>query len=346
MIDLKSDLMNMPTEEMWEAMRKAETGGWVVDRQDANVQRLEKRAAEMMGKEDALFILTGRMACLVALMTHCERGHQVILEKDSHILWAEEWGLAYICGLYPRLIEGHRGVMDIKDVEGALTEYRFNHLPTTDLVCIENTHNMAGGTVVSIKRTEELCEVAHRHGAQVFIDGARIFHAAIALGAKPKDLVAPADSVMFSLVKGLSAPGGVLLCGKAEFIRKAHLNLGRIGANAFHRAGLLAAAGMVAIEKMVDQLRDHQRRAKSFARALHQIKGVGVDLESVQTNIVMADISASGLSSDEFLSRLLKKGVRGHRFTPTMIRFTFHRLIMDEDVGVAAGAVQAVMEKN
>jgi len=343
MIDLKSDLMNMPTEEMWEAMRNAETGGWVIDREDANVQRLEKRAAEMMGKEDALFVLTGRMACLVALMTHCERGHQIILEKDSHILWSQEWGLAFICGLYPRLVGGHRGVMDPKDVEAAVSEYRFNHLPKTDLVCIENTHNMAGGTVVSLKQSEELSEVAHRHGAQVFIDGARIFHAAIALGVKPKDLVAPADSVMFSLIKGLSAPGGVLLCGKSEFIKKAHINLGRIGANAFHRAGILAAAGMVALEKMVNQLRDHQRRAKSFAQALHQIEGVGVDLESVQTNIVMADISASGLSSDEFLRRLLKKGVRGHRFTPKMIRFTFHRLITDEDVQTGVAAVQAVM---
>jgi threonine aldolase len=344
MIDLKSDLMNMPTEEMWEAMRNAESGGWVIDREDPNVQRLEQMAAEMMGKEDALFVLTGRMACLIALMTHCERGHQVILEKDAHILWAQEWGLAYICGLYPRLVEGHRGVMDPKDVEAAISEYRFNHLPKTDLVCIENTHNMAGGTVVSLKRTEELCEVAHRHGAKAFIDGARIFHAAIALGVKAKDLVAPADSVMFSLIKGLSAPGGVLLCGTREFVRQAHLNLGRIGANAFHRAGILAAAGIVALEKMVDRLQEDQRRAKAFASSLHQIKGVGVDLDSVQTNIVMADISASGLSSDEFLKRLMKQGVRAHRFTPKMIRFTFQRQISDGDVGAAAKAVQDVME--
>lgn len=345
-IDLKTDLMSLPTEEMWEAMRKVKPGGWVIDREDPDVERLEKMGADMMGKEDALFVLTGRMACLIALMTHCERGHQVILEKDAHILWAQEWGLAYIGGLFHRVVEGNRGVMDPIDVEAAVSEYRFNHLPTTDLVCIENTHNMAGGTVVSLKQTEELCEVAHRHGAEVFIDGARIFHAAIALGVKPKDLVAPADSVMFSLIKGLSAPGGVLLCGKSEFIKKAHVNLGKFGANAFHRAGILAAAGMVALEKMVEQLRDHQRRAKLFAQALTQIKGVEVDLESVQTNIVMADISASGLSSDEFLSRLLKNGVRGHRFTPTTIRFTFHRLITDEDVQTAAGAVQTVMEKN
>jgi threonine aldolase len=344
MIDLKSDLMNMPTEEMWEAMRNAETGGWVVDREDANVQRLEKRAAEMMGKEDALFVLTGRMACLVALMTHCERGHQIIFEKDAHILWSQEWGLAYICGLYPRVIEGQRGVMDPQDVEAAISEYRFHHLPTTDLVCLENTHNMAGGTVISLRQTEALCEAAHRHRAKVFIDGARIFHAAIALGVKPKDLVAPADSVMFSLIKGLSAPGGVLLCGTSEFIRKAHVNLGRIGAHAFHRAGILAAAGIVALEKMVDRLREDQQRAKAFALALHQIKGVGVDLDTVQTNIVMVDISSSGLSSDEFLDRLLKREVRALRYTPEMLRFTFHRQISDGDVQTAARAVQTVME--
>jgi len=344
MIDLKSDIMNMPTEEMWEAMRNAEVGGWVIDREDPNVQRLERMGAEMMGKEEALFVLTGRMACLVVLMTHCERGHQVILEKDSHIVWSQEWGLAYICGLYPRLVEGYKGVMDPKEVEAAITEYRANHLPTTDLVCIENTHNMAGGTVISLEQTEQLCEVAHRHGAKVFIDGARIFHAAIALRVKAKDLVAPADTVMFSLVKGLSAPGGTLLCGTAEFIKKAHINLGRIGAHAFHRAGILAAAGVVALEKMVDRLADDQRRAKEFARRLHQIEGLKVDLASVQTNIVMADISASGMHSDEFLNRLFKRGVRVHRFTPEIIRFTFHRQISDEDVWTAVEAVRAVIE--
>jgi threonine aldolase len=284
------------------------------------------------------------MACLVALMTHCERGHQVILEKDSHILWSQEWGLAYICGLYPRLVEGYKGAMDPKDVEIAITEYRFNHLPGTDLVCLENTHNMAGGVVLTLKQTEELCEVAHRHGAKVFIDGARIFHAAVALGVKPKDLVAPADSVMFSLIKGLSAPGGALLCGSAEFIEKAHVSLSRLGGHAFHRAGILAAAGIVALEKMVDRLGEDQRRAKAFAKALAQIKGVGIDLASVQTNIVMADISASGLSSHEFLNRLLEREVRAHRFIPKMIRFTFHRQITDEDVKKAVEAVRAVME--
>jgi threonine aldolase len=343
MIDLKSDVVSLPTEEMWEAMRKVRPGGWVMSREDPDVQRLEKMGAEMMGKEDALFTLTGSMACLIAMITHCERGHQVLLEKDSHILWSQEWGLAYIGSLFPRVIEGCRGIMDPEDVEVAIRECRFNHLPVTDLLCLENTHNMAGGTVLSPKQTESLCEVAHRCGAQVFIDGARILHAAVALGVKPEKLAGPADSVMFSLIKGLSAPGGALLCGSRDFIKKAHLNLGRIGANAFHRAGILAAAGRVALETMVDRLRDDQRRAKAFAGALAQIKGVIVDLESVQTNIVMAEISASGMNSDEFLGRLLREMVRGHRFSSTMVRFTFHHLITDEDVGKAAKAVQEVM---
>lgn len=215
--------------------------------------------------------------------------------------------------------------MDPKDVEAAIIESRFKHMPVTDLVCLQNTHNMAGGTVLTLKQTEELCEVAHHHGASVFIDGARIFHAAIALGMKAAELVAPADAVMFSLIKGLSAPGGVLLCGSADFIKKAHINRARIGTHAFHRAGMLAAAGMVALEKMVDRLGEDQRRAKGFAKALQQIDRVSVDLSSIQTNIVMTDISASGLHSDEFLNRLLQKGVRAHRFTSERIRFTFHR---------------------
>jgi threonine aldolase len=148
MINLQSDLVNRPTDEMWHAMRETEFG-WVADRDDFSVNRLENKAAELMGKEAALFILTGRMACLIALMTLCKRGNQVILEKNSHIAWSQERGLAYICGLYPRLIEGKSGIIDPDDVEAAITESRFKNVPPTDLVCLENTHNMAGGAVIT-----------------------------------------------------------------------------------------------------------------------------------------------------------------------------------------------------
>jgi threonine aldolase len=314
-----------------------------VDREDSSVNSLEEMAAKIMGTEAALFVLTGRMACLVVLMTYCERGNQVILEKNSHIAWAQEWGLSYVCGLYPRLVEGKAGVIDPTDLEAAISESRFKHVPPTDLVCLENTHNMSGGTVLTVKQTKELSEIAHRHGAKVFIDGCRIFHAAAALGVKPAELVAPADVVVFSLIKGLCGPGGALICGSAKDIERAYINLKRIGAASFHRAGMLAAAGIIAIETMVERLRDDIRRAKDFAISLSEIEGVIIDLDSVQTNIVMADISASGLDSGEFLGRLQHRGVRAHQFTPEIVRFTFHRHITDDDVDTAVEKVRQVM---
>lgn len=342
MINLQSDSMNIPTDEMWDAMRNTKFG-WVVDREDSSVNRLEEMAAKIMGTEAALFVLTGRMACLVVLMSYCERGNQVILEKDSHIAWAQEWGLSYVCGLYPRLVVGKAGVMDPADLEAAITESRFKHVPHTDLVCLENTHNMAGGTILSVKQTKELCKIANRHGARVFIDGCRIFHAASALGVKPAQLVSPADVVVFSLIKGLCGPGGALICGCAEDIERAYLNLKRIGAASFYRAGMLATAGIIALETMVERLRDDIWRAKDFAKSLSEIEGVIINLDSVQTNIVMADISASGLDSGEFLKRLHQLGVRAHQYTPEIVRFIFHRHITDDDVDTAVEMVRQVM---
>jgi len=197
---------------------------------------------------------------------------------------------------------------------------------------------------LTVKQTEKLCEIAHRYNAHVFIDGARIFYAAAALGVKPSELVAPADAVMFSLIKGLSGPAGAILCGSADAMERAYINLRRIGAASFHRAGMCAAAGIIALETMVDRLREDIRRAKEFAKMLTEIDGVIVDLEKVQTNIVMADISASGLRSSEFLARLLEHGVKAHQYTDKVIRFTFHRHITDEDVVNAVEAVRKVMQ--
>ncbi|MCL5104645.1 MAG: aminotransferase class I/II-fold pyridoxal phosphate-dependent enzyme [Armatimonadetes bacterium] len=342
MIDFKSDIINEPTDAMWDAMRAAKPD-WIIDRQDPSVNRLEEMAARLMGKEAALLVLTGRMANLVALMTFAERGHQVIVEKNSHIAWSEEWGISYIGGLYPRLVEGRAGVMDPADVEAAITDNRFNHIPVTDLVCLENTHNMAGGTVTSLEQTKALCDVAHRHGASVFIDGARILHAAFAFNVTPAELVAPADAVVFSLIKGLCAPAGAMLCGSTKDIERAYVNLKRLGAWSFHKAGILAAAGIVALETMVDRLRDDQRRAKQFANELNEMPGISVDLASVQTNIVMADISQTGLTTDEFLARLLERGVRGHRLTEQIARFTFHRHITDDGVEIALKVIREVV---
>jgi threonine aldolase len=342
MIDLQSDLVNLPTDEMWHAMRQADLS-WAVGRDNQSVNRLEKKAAELMGKESALFILTGRMACLIALMSLCERGNQVILEKNSHIAWSQERGLAYICGLYPRLVDGDAGVMNPEEIEAVISESRFKNTPPTDLLCLENTHNMGGGTVLTHHHTKLLCDVAHRHGAKVFIDGCRIFYAAAALETEPSKLVASADAVVFSLIKGICGHGGALLCGTTSDIESAYLNLKRIGAASFHRAGMLAASGLVALDTMVNRLKEDIYRAKSFAEQLNEITGIKVNLKSVQTNIVMADISESGFVSREFIARLKEKEVLAHQLTPKIIRFTFHRHISDNDVDKALNIIGKIV---
>ena len=343
-LNFQSDLVNMPTEDMWVAMREAKPG-WAIGREDSSVNRLEEVASCMMGKESALFVPTGRMATLVGLMTLCGRGNQVILEEESHIVWSQEWGVSYICGAYPRLIKGKMGAMEPADVEAAIEESRFKHRPTTDVVCLENTHNMAGGTVLSLEQTNSLCDVAHKHDARVLLDGARIFYAAIALKLEPAKLVKNCDIVTFNLTKGLSAPAGALICGDKQVIEEAYHSLGRIGGNSFHKAGILAAAGIIALETMVDRLAEDQVRAKQFAQQLSQISGIKVDMKAVQTNIVMADISGTRLNSDEFLKLNNELGMRASKLTSKTIRFAFHRHITDASVEQALDIIRQIINR-
>ena len=340
-VDLRSDLMALPSEEMWKAMRRAEPG-WVVDREDPQVGQLERMAAELTGKEAALFVPTGRMAGLVAILTCCGRGNQLILGEQSHIVWCEEWGLSYVAGVYPRLLPERKGMMDPDEMEAAITESRFSHVSVTDLVCIENTHTGSGGRVVSLELTEALCEVAHRHGAKVYIDGARILYAAAAQSISVRELVAPADVIVFSLLKGLGAPLGSLLCGPRKVIDRAFINLRRIGGHAVHRAGIFAAAGIVALESELDKLGGDIVRAQEFARAASRIGGLGVDPSAVETNIVMIDVGGTGVESREFLKLLLEHGVRGHPYTDQIARFTFHPRISDADLEHTLAAIRSV----
>ena len=333
--------MVQPTEEMWKAMRSAQPG-WVVDREDPQVSQLEQMAAELTGKEAALFVATGRMAGLLAIMTCCGRGNQLILGEQSHMVWCEEWGLSYVAGAYPRLLPERQGMMDPDEIEAAITESRFSHVPVTDLVCIENTHNSSGGRVVSLELTEAVCAVAHRHGARVYIDGARILYAAAAQGISVKELVAPADVIVFSLIKGLGAPLGALLCGPQKVIDRAFINLRRIGGHAVHRAGIFAAAGIVALESGLDKLGEDLVRAQEFARAVSRIGGLGVDPSAVETNLVMVDIGGTGLESREFLKLLFQHGVRGHSYTDQIARFTFHPQISDADLEHTLAAIRSV----
>jgi len=330
-IDLRSDAITRPTNAMWEAMQQAQLG-WALVHEDASVNELEAYTARLAGKEAALFVPTGSMANLIALMSHTQRGDQVVMEASSHTLWSEEWGFAYVCGLAPRAITGVQGYMEPSQIETAILDQRFSHRPVTRLLCLENTHNTAGGTVLTGRQTAAMAEAARKHGVAVHLDGMRIFNACAALDQPLQTLVEPVDTVTVGLNKGLSAPGGALLCGSTDFIAQSRINLKRLGGQSLHQAGILAAAGLVALKTMRPQLHQDHRRAQQLAHGLAPIPGLHVDLQSVQTNIVMATVDSALMAADEFVGRLARQNIRVSGYSTQTVRFVTHRHITEADI--------------
>ena len=343
-IDLRSDVLAPPTEEMWKAMWEVDLG-WSMLGEDRSVKELEALGAEMLGKEEAIFVPTCSIANLLTLMTLGKRGTQVVLEAKSHIACLEHWNVAYICGLFSRLIEGIHGIMNPVTVDEVISEAKYFGLPGTSVVCLENTHNNAGGTIVTAEQIENIAEIAHKHGASLHLDGARLFNAAAALGVPPNSLVDAVDTVAISLNKGLSAPFGALLCGPKEIIDEARINSHKIGVASIHKDGFLAAAGIVALTKMIDFLIDDNRRAFQLAKRLAQFPGLYVDLERVQTNIILVETTPSGILASEFVTRLAKHNVLvKERVGDYQIRLVTHRLIGDAEVERVVESVAYVFD--
>jgi threonine aldolase len=276
-------------------------------------------------------------------MTLGERGTRVVAESTLHILAAEEGGFAYVCGLIPHAIESRRGVPDPAALDAALAGAQFGHALRTSLICLENSHNNAGGIAVTPEQTAAIAAVARRHAVPVHLDGARLFNAAVALGVPARDLAAPVDTVAISLNKGLSAPVGALLCGPRPAIDTARINLRRLGSGSIHKAGIWAAAGLVALRTMIPQLGDDNRRAAQLAAALAEIPGLRIDRETVQTNIVVAELASADLPASAFVERLAQAGVLALARSPRTVRFVTHRLIGDAEVQRTADAVAAAL---
>jgi threonine aldolase len=281
-IDLRSDTVTQPTPAMREAMYRAEVGDDVFG-EDPTVNRLEQMAAERLGKEAALFVVSGTMGNLVALLTHCGRGDEAILGDCSHTFLFEQGGMAALGGIMPHLVSNQPdGTLRLEDIEGAIREDDA-HFPRTRLVCLENTHNMCNGTPLTAEYTAQVARLARVHGLRVHMDGARIFNAAAALGVDAQELVRDVDSVMFCLSKGLCAPVGSLLCGSADFIAEARRARKVVGGG-MRQAGVLAAAGIVALEEIVPRLEEDHVRARRLAEGLAEIPGV--EVAPVTTNIL------------------------------------------------------------
>lgn len=335
MIDLRSDLCSRPTDEMWAAMREAELG-WATFGEDASVNALCARVAELLGKAAALWVPTCGMANLVALLTFCERGDRVVLESASHVLTSEALGIIEIAGLEPRSLWAADGRMDPDAVAELVAECG------ATLLVLENTHTRAGGTTLSVELTEALTAAARQHDCRVHLDGARLVNAAVALDVPLAELAAPANSVALSLNKGLSAPMGTVLAGSEAVVSRAQLMLRRLGGASVHKAGIPAAAALVALDTTIHGVTDDHRRAQALGARLAAIPRVRLEPETVETNIVLLDVSATGLLAEEFGERLASEGVLAMERDTARLRFVTHRQIGDAEVDAAADAVARV----
>ncbi len=321
--------MTLPTDEMREAMAGAELGDDVFG-EDPTVNRLQSRAAKLLGKEAGLLVTSGTQGNLVSLMAQTTPGEEAIVEESSHLFNNETAGMSRVAGLIPRALPGKYGALSGRQVEEALRP-EDDHFPRSTIVCLENTHNAAGGTAMTPAQTKSVAEVARAKGLKLHIDGARIFNAAVGLGVSASTLVDEADSVTFCLSKGLSCPAGSVVVGSSEFIGEARRARKVLGGG-MRQAGVLAAAGLVALETMIPRLAEDHENARLLAEGIDRIGAVDIDLKSVQTNIVIFDVAPLGVSSSEFASTLEKKGLKVTTKGRTRVRCVTHRGIGSGDV--------------
>ena len=327
-IDLRSDTVTLPTEAMLRAMSSAPLGDDVFG-DDPTVQRLEETAAERLGKEAAIFVASGTMGNLLGVLVNARSGQEIIAEAFSHLFLNEAAGASVVGGVQVRQVPTDRGVLAPEQILAALRPRNDVHQPLSAAVVIENTHNRHGGLAWPLEDLRRAGETAHAHGLAVHMDGARIFNAAIATGASARDVAEVADTVTFCLSKGLSCPVGSLLCGPAGKIAEARRWRKMLGGG-WRQAGVMAAAGLVALDTMVDRLAEDHENARTLAEGLAELPGVDCDLTRVQTDIVFFRLT--GVSSAEFLAACAKLGLRGGASGPALVRFVTHHGITAADI--------------
>jgi len=339
-IDLRSDTITLPTEEMRRAMYEAELGD-DVHREDPTVNRLEELAAEVMGKEAALLTTSGTMSNLLGVLANTRPGDEIIVGSEAHMFWYEVGGASALGGVVIRTIPNDEdGKLDATDVEEAIRLENI-HFPKSALLCLENTQNRCGGAVLTCEYTEEISRLAHQHGLQVHLDGARIFNAAVALGVPARELVAPVDTVNFCLSKGLSAPVGSLFCGTRETVERARKWRKMLGGG-MRQAGVIAAAGIVAIEKMVDRLAEDHANARRLVGGLAQIPGFSVSPEKVPTNIVNFEFPPE---VSDFVIKIGERGVKFLSRSGRSVRAVTNRMVGAEDIEEALGRINRLVKE-
>lgn len=338
MIDLRSDTVTKPTPEMRRAMMEAEVGDDVYG-EDPTVNRLERRAAEISGKEAALFVPTGTMGNTIGVKLHTEPGQEVICDSRAHVLDYELAMVAWFSGCVVRAIPTEQGILSWDEVRRAIRPPGPYWAPT-GLIEIENTHNMAGGTVYPPETIREICDGAHEYGLRVHMDGARVFNAAAALGVSVAEIVSPVDTVMFCLSKALGAPVGSLLAGPAAQIARARQLRKRLGGG-MRQVGVLAAAGLIALEETPCKLAADHGNARFLAEGLERIPGIAIDAERVATNIVVFDVGGTSLPGAEISARLKRAGVLINPINERLMRAVTH---YDVDRAACRTALEAIAD--
>ena len=337
MVDLRSDTVTRPTPEMRRAMAEAEVGDDVYG-EDPSVNRLEARAAEMFGKEAALFVPTGCMGNLIAIKVWTHHGDEVICEERSHVNLYELASMSAIAGCMPRIARAEDGILSWKQIE-AVIRPKIYYDSQTALVCLENTSNMAGGTVYPTAQVNDICDRAHDVGLKVHLDGARIFNAATALGENVAEMARKVDSVMFCLSKGLGAPVGSMVAGSREFIEKARVYRKMFGGG-MRQAGVIAAAGLVALEKSPSRLHIDHQNARRLAEGVAKIPGFAIDPAKVRTNIVIFDCSKTGKTAVEWCDILYQRGVWAQDTALHSVRLVTHCDVDETDIERALTVLQ------
>lgn len=340
MIDLRSDTVTKPTDEMRQAALEAKVGDDVYN-EDPSILELESMSATMLGKEAAMFVPTGTQGNQIAVLTHCRQGEEIILEADSHIYYYEGATISAFAGVQPRPLQGYRGRLDPQLVEASIREEDI-HQPVTSLICLENTHNRAGGSVIPLENMKDIFAVANRHDIPVHLDGARLFNASIASGVNVKDFAKYTDTVQFCLSKGLGAPVGSIIAGPQSFIQDARKWRKRLGGG-MRQAGIVAAPGLVALKTMVHRLKDDHLNAHILANGLQEIEGLTIENE-VDTNIVLVNTEDT-MKASEFLNVLKGLDILAVPFGPHTVRFTTHYNVSEADVNLVVTKVKQYLNQ-
>ena len=340
-IDLRSDTVTQPTPEMREAMAEAEVGDDVYG-DDPTVNKLQQKAAEMLGMGSSLFVPSGTMGNLIAVMTHCARGEEAVVGDQSHIYLNEAGGMAALGGIYPHPVPNREdGAMRLDDIRAAIQPEDI-HKTITRLVCLENTHNICGGVPITGEYTSQVGRLARERGLKLHIDGARIFNAAAALDVDVKELTAPADSVMFCLSKGLAAPVGSILAGTEDFIARAH-RLRKMLGGGMRQVGVLAAAGLVSLEKMTGRLKQDHARAKNLYEALKQIPGLRLEAQPASNMVYFTVADHVRLTDHQIVMEMKNRGVLVDWGVPRVFRLVTQYWVDDAGVEKTAEAFAEVL---